>query len=178
MRNALLLLALLSTGLYIPAQQTSSTGSPTSEGCPIGLSAQVNGRAIARSVEDQKKNGDGPLLELTFERRNAPKMLSASVTVHGLASSNRYLPVNKGIDENRIQSFDLGPSQGASELTNTEVRVTKMLFVRWIEVNELRYADGSTWHASSGEQCSAVPSKLRLVDASAAKPVQRLTTHP
>jgi hypothetical protein len=31
----------------------------------IGFGAQVNGRAIARSAEDDKKFGDGPLLEFS-----------------------------------------------------------------------------------------------------------------
>jgi hypothetical protein len=164
MRNAFLFLTLLSAGVFVSAQQTNFTKLYKSEGCPIGFGAQVNGRAIARTAEDQKKIGDAPLLDLTFRRRDTPRILSASVTVHGLSSSNRYLPVDKGSDENTTQTFDLG---GAAGLTDTEILVTKMLFVNWVEVTELRYANGSEWHASSEQQCRVVPSKLRLVDATA-----------
>jgi dipeptidyl aminopeptidase/acylaminoacyl peptidase len=164
MRNAFLLLTLLSVGASIPAQQIIPSGN---EGCPIGFSAQLNGRAIARTVEDQKKNGDGPLLELTFGRRDSLKMLSASITVHGLSSSNRYLPVNQRSDEKATQTFELRPVNGAADLTNAEVWLNKILFVSWVELTEMKYADGSAWHASSGVQCRAVPSKFLLVDATA-----------
>jgi hypothetical protein len=164
MRNAFLLLTLLSVGASISAQQIIPSGS---EGCPIGFSAQLNGRAIARTVEDQKKNGDGPLLELTFGRLDALKMLSASITVHGLSSSNRYLPVDKRSDADTTQTFELRPLNGAADLTNAEVWLNKILFVSWVELTEMKYSDGSAWHPSSGVQCRAVPSKFLLVDATA-----------
>jgi hypothetical protein len=165
MRNAFLLLAVLSAGVYVSAQQAISANPAESVGCPIGFGAQVNGRVIARTAEDQKKIGDAPLLELTFGQRDTPKIVSASVTVHGLSSSRRFLLVDQGSDENATETFELGPGHGATELTHTAVWVRKMLFVNWAEVTELRYADGSTWNASSDSQCRVVPSKLRLIDA-------------
>jgi hypothetical protein len=167
MRNALLVLAMLSTSCYVSAQQITPFSPATSELCPIGFVARIDGRAIARTVEDEKKNGDGPLLELSFKRRDAQKILSANVIVHGLYSSNRYLPVNKPSDENRTQAFQLDRNHAASGLTAAEVRVNQMLFVNWVEVTELKYSDGSAWHASSEGQCRAVPSKLLLIDATA-----------
>jgi len=164
MRNAFLLLTLLSAGAFVPAQQIIP-----SEGCPIGFGAQVNGRAIARTIEDQKKNGDGPLLELTFERRDALKIVNASVTVHGLSASNRYLPVDKRPDENATQTFALRPENGAADLTNADVWLSKILSVSWVELTGMKYADGSAWHASPDAQCRAVPSKLLLVNATATK---------
>jgi hypothetical protein len=165
MRNAFLLLMVLSAGVYVSAQQAISANPAKSVGCPIGFGAQVNARAIAQTAEDQKKIGDAPLLELTFGQRDTPKIVSASVTVHGLSSSHRFLPVDQGSDENATESFELGQGHGATGLTHTAVWVRKMLFVNWAEVTELKYADGSTWHASSDSQCRVVPSKLRLIDA-------------
>jgi hypothetical protein len=165
MRDAFLLLAVLSAGVYVSAQQAISANPAKSVGCPIGFGAQVNGRAIARTAEDQKKIGDAPLLELTFGQRDTPKIVSASVTVHGLSSSRRFLLVDQGSDENATETFELGPGHGATELTHTAVWVRKMLFVNWAEVTELRYADGSTWQRSSDSQCRVVPSKLHLIDA-------------
>jgi hypothetical protein len=172
MRQSCLLITLLSAGVSLSAQQFLPSTPAKSAACPIGFSAQVNGRAIARSVEDQKKKGDGPFLKLTFGRREAPKLMSASITVHGSSSSDRYLPVDKRFEENKTdknktQTFDLDSGHGAAELANSEVRLNKILFVSWVEVTDLRYADGSTWHVSSDAQCRAVPSKLHLVDAAA-----------
>ncbi len=131
--------------------------------------AQVNARAIARKAEDVKKNGDVPLLELTFGQRGKAKVMGAVVKVHGVMSSNRYLPVDERSGEDMTQTFDLG---GAAGLTDTSVWVTKLSYVDWAEVTELRYADGSSWHASSKVGCRAVPSKLRLIDATASSAIR------
>ena len=175
MRTAPLLTILLLASPIMPAQQ-SAPGKPTSwvapvvsQDCPINFGAKLNSRAIARSIEDQKKNGNGPLLDLSFDHRNAPTIMSASVTIHGVSSDSRYLPVGERSDkdENRTQTFELDRQPGAAGITHTEVAVTRMLFVRWAEVTELRFADGSTWHASSDERCQAAPSGFHLIDAPA-----------
>jgi hypothetical protein len=173
MRNAILFLTMLSASVCMSAQQTSSTKVATSEGCPIGFGAQINGRAIAQTAADQKKNGSGPLLEMTFSVRGAAKIVSANVTVHGLSSSDRYLPVDQHSDENAAQTFELDRASGAAGLTNAAVWLNKILFVNWAEVTELKYADGSVWHESSDSQCRAVPSKLLLVDATAVGKAQK-----
>lgn len=173
MRNAILFLAIFFAGICMSGQQTSSTKAATSEGCPIGFGAQVNGRAIAQTAEDQKKNGSGPLLEITFSVRGTPKILSASVTVHGLFSSNRYLPADQHSPENAEQTFEVARASGADGLTNAAVWLNKILFVNWAEVTELKYADGSVWHESSDSQCRAVPNRLLLVDATAMGKAQK-----
>jgi hypothetical protein len=169
MRNAFLLLALLSAAVFVPAQQVIP-GPAKSAGCPIGFSTQVNGRAIARTPDDQKKNGGGPLLELAFGHLDALKVVSATVTVHGLSPSSRYPP---GLDENATQTFELRPENGATDLTNAEVWLNKILSVSWVELAEMKYSDGSAWHASSDVQCRAVPGKRLLVDATATPRAQR-----
>lgn len=169
MRNAFLLLTVLSAGVYVSAQQSSVGKPPQSEACPIGFGAQVNARDIARKAEDVKKNGDGPLLELTFGQRGTPKVMGAVVKVHGVMSSNSYLLMDERSGADMTQTFDLG---GAAGLTDTSVSVTKLSYVDWAEVTELRYADGSSWHASSKGGCRAVPSKFRLIDATASSAIR------
>ncbi len=177
MRNLLVLkifcVTVLSAGVSLPAQQTIPDQPAMDFGCPIGFRAEVNGRAIARSIEDQKKNGDTPLLDLTFTVRDTPRILSASVTVHGFTSYKRFLPVDGRSDESTAQTFELGRGRGTAGLTSAEVRATKMLFVNWAEVTELRYADGSAWHPRADAQCRTVPNKLRLVDATAVQQTER-----
>jgi hypothetical protein len=173
MRNAILFLTMLSVGIGMSGQQTSSINPATSKGCPIGFGAQVNGRAIAQTADDQKKNGNGPLLEMMFSVRDTAKILSAGVTVHGLSSSNRYLPVDQHSDENAAQTFKLDRASGADGLTNAAVWLNKILFVNWAEVIELKFADGSVWHESSDSRCRTVPSKLLLVDATAVGKAQK-----
>ena len=173
MRNTFLLLILLSMGIALSAQQDTPSAPATftkpltENGCPVDFGAQVNSRPIARTIEDVRKHGNSPLLELTFGHRNTPKILGVTVTIHGLSSSRRFLPVSERSGEQRVQTFRLGPAHGSADLAHTEVWVTKMLFVRWAEVIELNYADGTTWHESPSAQCRAVPDLFHLVDLTA-----------
>jgi hypothetical protein len=170
MRNAFLLL-ILSTGTILSAQQHSA---PTvynlplaSSDCPVNFGAELNSRLIARTVEDAQKHGDSPRLKLTFGHKDAPKILGATVTIHGLSSSRRYLPVSERSAANRTQTFKLDQAAGSPGLAHTEVWVTQMALVRWAEVTELNYADGTTWHPSRFTQCRAVPSLFHPVNLTA-----------
>jgi hypothetical protein len=43
------------------------------------------------------------------------------------------------------------------------VSVNDLTSVAWVSVIELRYADGSTWHARPGAECRVTPDPLMLV---------------
>jgi hypothetical protein len=43
------------------------------------------------------------------------------------------------------------------------VSVKDLTSVAWVSVIELRYADGSTWHARPGAECRVTPDPLMLV---------------
>jgi hypothetical protein len=172
MRSLFLSISLLAVSIPAVAQYSGSAQYSPSSSCPIDFGAQVNGRAIARTIEDEKKNPNASLLELTFGRWDhpqVPKIVSASVTVHGASSSDRYLPVGQrtGLEKVATQTFELGKDRGAAGLLNAEVWVSRMTSVSWAEVRELKYADGSVWHASLDSECKARPSLFRLVDAGA-----------
>ena len=173
MRNVCVVPVLLAASAGVTAQHATATkpaaiATPAMvTGCPVAFGAEVDGRARAQAIGDQEKRRDAPLLRLFFGRLDAPKIVGASVTVHGRVASSRYLPVGVRSDAERTQSFELDRDLGPMGLTEREVSVTKMAFVRWADVTELRYADGSVWHESGDAQCRAVPSGFRLVDAAA-----------
>ena len=174
MRYASLLPIVLSMSFGLPAQQmTSGTATVLTlpnlgEGCPVGVGAQLDGRAVMRTAGDAKAKVDSPLLQLSFDRQDQPRIVGARVTVHGVVPTSRLLPAAEHDDANRTQSFDLDRlSAKRQDVVEREVSVTRMTFVRWVDVTELRYADGSTWHASKEAQCRAVPSGFRLVDLAA-----------
>ena len=172
MRRTDLLLLLLTASLSLSAQQTRFATKAAryplvSGGCPVNFGAELEGRAVMRSAEDAKHAIDSPLLKLTFTHLKTPMIKAATVTVHGLSATGRYLQVAEQPSEDRTQTFDLAGPSDASDLVSTEVSVNKMALVRWVEVTELTYADGSSWHSSDLAQCHAVPSRFHLVDATA-----------
>jgi hypothetical protein len=172
MRNSLLLLSVLSTCILVSAQEASPGKLTTfsipavGQGCPVNFGAQIDSRVVVRSIGDGPQNPNSQALKVTFRRVDTPTIVNASVTVHGMSSARRYLPVGQRSEANMSQTFELKPSQG-SDLRQAEVEITKMALVRWAEVTELRFADGSTWHTSAGEHCRATPSGFRLVSLSA-----------
>jgi hypothetical protein len=51
----------------------------------------------------------------------------------------------------------------ADETRTRTVSVKDLTSVAWISVIELRYADGSTWHATPGSECRVVPDGMMLI---------------
>jgi hypothetical protein len=167
MRKRFLLPVLLSASIALSAQQNSITTPtvivlPAAAGCPVNFGASIDTRVIVRSIGDRGKDPNAPLLNLTFGPGKTAKIVGASVTVHGLSPQSLYLPVGQRPSEDRTQTFEFN-SQPQAALAGTEVLVTKMSFVRWAELTQLRYADGSTWQPSAYARCKAVPSGFRLV---------------
>jgi hypothetical protein len=181
MRDLSLLMVFVLAGASTSAQENPVQPSQrvvtraVSEGCPVNFGAQVNARAIVHSVQDAKEK-DAQLLELRFERLRASgseatgaearTILRASVTVHGVDQGARVLPVRNARDEDRTQVFELERRTEPAGLVDRDVWVHKML-VKWAEVTELRFADGSVWRASKDSYCRATPSLFRLVAATA-----------
>jgi hypothetical protein len=171
MRNALLLLLLLSTGVTLSAQQ-SLVGHPSSifvqtsgTGCPVNFDAQLNSQPQRHFIQEQKTFSDSPLLDLTFGHRKWVKIIGASITVHGVSGSNsaQYFLVSRETSQDKTQTFKVDRPSKSVGLARVQVLVTKMTFVRWAEITELRYADGSIWHPSALAQCHARPSGFHLV---------------
>lgn len=158
----------LTTGLF--AQQGGQRAQfrlmqPATTGCPVSFAAQVDARLVARTVYDQHKNPDGPLVRLTFDP--ARPLLNASVVIHGTSRKGLTLPVAQQASEDVREHFELSPLGGSHFISDNEVRVTRMVTVRSVELRELRFADGSTWHPTGDERCEATPSHFQNVSLTA-----------
>ncbi len=137
-------------------------------GCPVTFGAQTDGRAVARTIEDMHRNPDAPLLRLTFGPERT--ILSANVVIHGSQGSGLLLPVAGQSGQTRVdstQSFELKRSSGQQTVADTEVRVTQLRLVRWAELAEVRFADGSIWRPAPDAPCRAVLSPFHLASATA-----------
>jgi hypothetical protein len=164
MRGACFLIAALSLAGYVSAQQPMSPSAGRSSSCPIAFHVQIDGRAIAQSASDRKNNGDGALLDLNFGAKGSLKIVAAIITVHGSSPSGRYQPAGRQVDpSDSLQVVELAQEGGAA-LVSREVRV-RFPLVSQVELTELRYSDGTTWHPSADASCIVSPSHLVLVDA-------------
>jgi hypothetical protein len=179
MRNLSLLLVVVLAGASLSAQDqgVSSTASPRaaqwsadshggSEGCPVTFGAAVSSRATVETTKGIRRDASAVVLQLSFKGTGGRKIFKASVRVHGWAPAPRFVPVGAAPQVDRTQVFQLVDTSGESGLENRNVRVSRML-VRWAEITELSYADGSVWRTSRASYCRTTPSLFHLVEAAA-----------
>ncbi len=136
------------------------------QACPVGFQAEVDPRLVKREVKDGKKVVESTSVRLSFMPTDAKKtMVAASVTAHGIAPSGQLMLVSGSLEESRTQAFQLKWASGAAGLLEREVTVTDVPFVRWVELNQVTYGDGTVWSAAEGASCRAELSKFHYVSA-------------
>ena len=62
-----------------------------------------------------------------------------------------------------VRNVHVVSSVPADETRTHTVAVKDLTSVAWISVIELRYADGSTWHAREGAECRVTPDGVMLI---------------
>ncbi len=138
-----------------------------STSCPVGFGANLSGRAVARSADDARKDSSAQLLELSFVSLDTPSIKNAGIIVHGLSQKSRLLPVQNSPAEDALQAFKLRPLADSTSLNRADVWITKITAAQWVEIIDMEYVDGSSWHASKTSICHAKLSGFKLVDATA-----------
>jgi hypothetical protein len=126
--------------------------------CPIGLEVKhATGLPTAISAEGPTINGKalpyGQVrlsvqnlgIHLILTNLSPQSIVSAQVVVHGFSSKWRYVPLS-GADPDLATTVDVALDVKGNGQASTAV-----------DVNEITYADGSTWRTSSPGACSASP---------------------
>ncbi len=166
---ALMTMLLTSAGLMAQAGPRNLTTiytvttPPPGESCPVGFSAS---RTAAPVMVATKSNEQYPRLgvQLDFFNPNASKIVKASITVHGASGKVHIIPAGDATDTDRAETFNLQNNPGIENLRSSKVWLKKMSAVSWVDLTEIEYADGSTWHASSFSKCRATPSNFLPVN--------------
>ena len=169
MRNISMMALLILAGTGMSAQNEKGTH-PTSltrqteSSCPVGFGANLSGRAVARPADDAKKDSSAQLLELSFVPLDTPAVKNAGIIVHGLSKKGRLLPVQNSTADDALQIFQLRSSTDSTSLDQAHVWITKVTAAHWVEITDIEYMDGSSWHASKTSLCHAKLSGFKLVD--------------
>jgi hypothetical protein len=154
-------LLLLSVGLVfaLPALATNSS-SPRLDACPIGLSAQQDSNQALLAT---RANPAVPaqLLRLTIQNKRLPRIVQAEIEIHGTSASGRVVG-NDPHPEDTVKHVTLKSSVRGDQSVIESVTAEDLTSVAFIEVMELRYADGTVWHVSSAAQCMTNPDGFML----------------
>ncbi len=161
------------TGIIVSTGPRTTFIMPTpASSCPVGLSAQpgvgpgmvivVDGNATA----SQKLN-----LQLTNvgdPQRQHSNITGAQITVHGLTARGRIAPARFGDSDDPdaatlAKQVDLALTVAPGASASTGLLFKGFTSIRWITLDSLTYADGSTWHPSPHQTCRVVPNRVMLV---------------
>ncbi len=164
------------------------TPGPASVACPIGFSVRRRAASEVLFAKDAAQIPHNQGLQLKFDHMDASNIVQADITVHGMSGNVRKMPASAGpasadpasadpasadpasadpasadMDTHTTEIFELRSKVQAASLFQSEIWMTKLNAVSWVELTEIKYADGSVWHASAGSQCRAVPNGYLLV---------------
>jgi hypothetical protein len=141
---------------------------PAGTGCPIGFRADRQATTQILTAGTARKNEPALGLHLSLDRQTAPAIESIMVTVYGVSPKGRILPTDLLTAEDSTsdtvsKSFELQRSPGNETLSNADVWMNKAGALRWVDLIEIRYANGTNWRPSASTKCRAVPSDFVLV---------------
>lgn len=145
--------------------------------CPVGLQVKHGpGLAISRSADGPSMNGkplrDGQVqvpdqnqgIHLTLINLSPLSIVSAEVVVHGFSNKWRYVPL-AGADPDLARTVDVALDVQGNGQASRNLSFSHFTAITAVDVNEITYADGSSWHTSSPGACSASPDLFMLVNA-------------
>jgi len=141
---------------------------PIGTECPIGFRADRQASPQILAAGDTQKNTPALGLHITLDHQTAPAIESIEITVYGVSPKVQVLPTNQwaAVTDTRdivSKSFQLQRSAGAETLNNADIWMHQVGALRWVDLNEVRYTDGTSWRPSGSAKCRAVPSNLVLV---------------
>ena len=169
------LLLLPATALFAQSAAVPRTNSsvvlrsiPMGTECPIGFRANRQATPQILSAGDTQKNTSALGLHLTLDHQAEPAIESVEITVYGVSPKGQVLPTNQWAADTDTRdviskSFQLQRSADAETLNNADIWMHQVGALRWVDLNEIRYTDGTSWRPSSSAKCRAVPSNLVLV---------------
>jgi hypothetical protein len=137
------------------AAQRGLTGALT----PVGPNAQTPPPDHSRAQQS---------FDLSMKNTRLQRIVAAELEVHGTSNKSRIVPASGAMLTNEpradaVRSVHLASSVPADQSRTRTVSVKDLTSVAWISVIELRYADGSTWHARPGSECRVVPDGMMLI---------------
>jgi hypothetical protein len=131
-------------------------------GCPVGFFASRQAIGHFMSAGDAKQAGPAQGLHLMLNHLTEPAIESIEITVYGVSSKARVLPA--GAPQNDVsKTFELTRTPDSNSLSDADVWMHNVGSLSRVDLISIRYADGTTWHATENLNCRAVPSNFLRV---------------
>ncbi len=141
--------------------------------CPAGLEVEQGSRMQRELVgapatdepfgRDKAVTGVGQTVQISLRNLRSKRIVGAQLTAHGLSRHDRFVPLTSATDADLTKSIALMLAVRGNERVSRELAFERFAVVTAIDLDALKYADGSTWYASAHGACSAKPNFLVLV---------------
>jgi hypothetical protein len=151
----------------------TSSGTPTTltistppSNCPVGFSAEPGvGPGMVIVVNGDTTASQKLKLQLSYlTDPHSSNITGAQITVHGLTAKGRIAPASSDPDDNTIaKQVDLALTIAPGRTASTAMLFKGFTSVRWITLDSLTYANGSTWHPAAHRSCSIIPNRYMAV---------------
>jgi hypothetical protein len=172
---SLSILTLSLTAFGVPACIAAPATVTSPSACPVELSAAQHSGMVLVPVGKQGPPADTldnkhpqQSIDLSMKNTRLQRIVAAELEVHGTSNKSRVMPAGGAVLTNQatadaVRNVHLVSSVPAEQTRMRTVSAHDLTSVAWISVIELRYADGSTWHARPGSECRVVPDGMMLI---------------
>jgi hypothetical protein len=149
-------------GQVHPAPPVTILGSVA--GCPVELTAeQAHDGALSLARSAGTPAHAEQVIDLSIRNSRLPRIVGAEIEVHGTSPRGRIVALESasgGGVADAVRAVHLQGSVPPNEQRTHRLSVPELTSVQWIDVIELRYADGSAWHEGAGQQCRVEPDPI------------------
>jgi hypothetical protein len=134
--------------------------------CPVSLRANQAAGGNSLEVDNAKPKGIAQGLRLLVVEPKSKQVVSASVTVRGLADKGRMVQTLSTDSETSDASRTLEAkfAAGAGNEGSAFIWVPGLTAVQAIDLDSVTYSDGTTWKMAESSVCRIVPDPLMLVN--------------
>jgi hypothetical protein len=151
-----------------PQTGTTFTIAAPPSACPVGFSAEPGvGPGMVIVINGDTTASQQLKLQLSYltdPQLHSSNIIAAQITVHGLTAKGRIAPASSDPDDNTIaKQVDLALTIAPGRAASTDMLFKGFTSVRWITLDSLTYANGSTWHPAAHRSCSIVPNRYMAV---------------
>ena len=163
--------AALAVPAALAAPAPATVANPSA--CPVEMSAAQHGLVgtltpVAPNAQPKDHTRAQQSFDLSMKNTRLQRIVAAELEVHGTSNRGRMLPAQGAVlttepTADAVRNVHLASSVPADETRIHMVTAKDLTSVAWISVIELRYADGSTWHARPGSECRVVPDGMMLI---------------
>ena len=164
MRTLLALTALLLTPAAF-AQASLTLEASDTQSCPVGVIARHTPQGAVEQVRDTSEHHK-LAYNIAIRTLDTRLITQARITLLGL-NGPQITPVAQSPSANATETFTLTPGASPRPSFNSVVYTQNLTGVRFIQVDEITYADGTHWHQTANHICRVIPNGLLLVNATA-----------